>query len=210
MKPRPPERHSTFYNLADALGRPGCALCRLTAKAVQDDLNALLYENVNDPGARRAMTDALGFCAAHAGLAAQLNDAFGIAILYEALCREAAARTGRGEQPAQRDCPACRVARETGRRYADEFCGRLGETDLREKFLASDGFCLAHFQIVAQRITDEAARALVQSHQAATFRALADQLAAFIKKHDYKQTAPFGPEADAWQRALEKFAGRIQ
>jgi hypothetical protein len=66
MKHHLPERRSGFFNLFDALAEKGCAPCRLLAKAEHDTLDALLYENVNDPGTREAMSVSLGFCAAHA------------------------------------------------------------------------------------------------------------------------------------------------
>ncbi len=208
MKRRPPERHTTFFNLMDALAEKGCALCRLVARAEHDALVALLYENVNDPGTRDAMSASLGFCPAHAELATHMSDAFGIALLYEALCREAAGRIARAlSLEAAKPCPICRAAVDAEDRSIAEFCLRMSEPDFRERFLTSEGFCLPHFQKVATMIHDQAIDEIVRAHEAATLLALADQLRVFINKHDYKRSAQFGAEAIAWLQALEKFSG---
>ena len=207
MSRRSSERHTTFFNLTDALAAKGCALCALTAKAARDDLDAMLYENVNDPATRRALADSLGFCSAHAGLARELRDAFGIAMLYETLCRGLAARIENSDRPAPPTlCPVCKTAREAEARYVAEFCAHIGEPDFLQSFCESDGFCLAHFEQV-MRVLPDAARPIVQAHQAKTFRTLADELKNFVKKHDYQNTDAIGPEADAWCRALDKIAG---
>ncbi|HTS16091.1 MAG TPA: DUF6062 family protein [Verrucomicrobiae bacterium] len=211
MKRPPPERHTTFFNLMDAMAEEGCALCRLVARAEHDALDALLYENVNDPGTRDALSASLGFCPAHAELATQMSDAFGIAVLYEALCRDAAARITRGQSlETAKPCPICRAAGAGEDRYLGEFCLRVSEPEFRDRFLASEGFCLPHFQRVAAMIRDPATGETVRAHVAATLLTLADELRAFIDKHDYKKAAAFGPEATAWLRALEKFSGKTK
>jgi hypothetical protein len=205
------ERHTTFFNLFDMLAEKDCALCRLVAKAAHDSLDSLLYENVNDPGTRDAMSASRGFCAAHAELATHMSDALGVAMLYETLCREAADHVTR-ELPmaATQPCPICRAATDAEERYIAEFCLRIGEPDFRERFLASDGFCLPHFQRVITRIRAKATRGIVRAHEAGTLLALADQLHVFVEKHDYKKSATFGAEAIAWLRALEKFSGKTK
>jgi len=209
MKRRPPERHTTFFNLVDAMAEMGCALCRLVARAEHDALEALLYENVNDPGTREAMSASLGFCPTHAELASHMSDAFGIAMLYEALCREAAGRITRAlSLEAARPCPICRAPMDAEERYRAEFCLRMSEPDFRERFLASEDFCLPHFQKIATMIRDQAIGEIVRAYESATLLALADQLRVFIDKHDYKRPAAFGAEAIAWLRALEKFSGK--
>jgi hypothetical protein len=209
MKRHTPERHTTFFNLMDAMSEKGCPLCRLVAKAEHDALDALLYENVNDPGMREAMSASLGFCPAHAELATHMSDAFGIALIYEALCREAAGRiTGGLALEAAKPCLICQAAVDAEDRSMAEFCLRMGEPDFRERFLASEGFCLPHFQKVCTLIRDKATGGIVRDHEAATLLALADELRVFIDKHDYKKPATFGAEASAWLRALEKFSGK--
>jgi hypothetical protein len=212
MKRLTPERHLTFFNLADALAEKGCALCALAQKAARDYLESMLYENVNDPATRRAIADSLGFCAEHAAMIRQTNDAFGIALLYESLCRDVSRRIEHGETPSVTNCPACKIQREAEERYASEFCSHIREADFRQKFEASDGFCLPHFAVVMRTLRDPDARTVVQSHHAKMLQKLADELKIFAEKHDYQRarTAVFGAESDAWQRALDKFAGAVR
>ena len=211
MKPRTRERHTTFFNLFDTLAEKDCAFCRLVAKAGHDSLDALLYENVNDLGTREAMSASRGFCAAHAELATHMSDALGVAMLYETLCREAANHVIR-ELPtgAAQPCPICRAAAGAEERYIAEFCLRIGESDFRERFLASDGFCLPHFQRVITMIPDVATGGIIRTHEAKTLLALADQLRLFVEKHSYKNESDFAAEASSWLRALEKVAGKTK
>jgi hypothetical protein len=211
MKPQSRERHTAFFNLFDALAEKDCALCRLVAKVEHDSLDSLLYENVNDPGTREAMSASRGFCAAHADLATHMSDALGVAMLYETLCREAANHVTR-ELPlgATQPCPICRTAADAEERYIAEFCLRIAESDFRERFLVSDGFCLPHFRRATAIIRDKATDRIVRTHEAKTLLALADQLRVFVEKHDYKRAAEFAAEAVSWLRALEKFAGKTK
>jgi len=211
MTPPIPERHTAFFNLFDALAENGCALCRLAAKAAHDSLDSLLYENVNDPGTRQALSASHGFCVAHAELATHMSDALGVAMLYETLCREAANRVAR-ELPmgATQPCPICCAAADVNERYLAEFCLRIGESDFHERFLASDGFCLPHFQRVITMVHDKATGGIVRAHEAKTLLALADQLHVFVKKHDYKRESDFAAEGASWLRALEKFVGKTK
>lgn len=59
-------RTMSFYDLRDAMAQPGCPVCRLTAAAVEHYLDTLLWENVNDAGARHQIRAARGFCNQHA------------------------------------------------------------------------------------------------------------------------------------------------
>jgi hypothetical protein len=211
MSRRPSERHTTFFNLFDALVEKECALCHLVAKAGHDALDALLYENVNDPGTREAMSASHGFCAAHAELATSMSDALGVAMLYETLCREAANRvTQELPMAATQPCPICRVAAGAEERYIAEFCLRVDESDFRERFLASDGFCVPHFQRVITMIPDMATGGIVRAHEAKMLLALADQLHVFVEKHSYKNESGFAAEGVSWLRALERLAGKIK
>ena len=66
MAMKQPSRHMTYHDLREALAEPGCAFCRLVARAVDRYLRALLYESVNDPGLREKLRASRGFCRGHA------------------------------------------------------------------------------------------------------------------------------------------------
>lgn len=208
MKRRVQERHTTYFNLIEALEARGCALCTRSAIAARRYLDAMLYENVNDSSTRKNMAASLGFCSAHARMARDMNDAFGLSILYEALCWDVAERIQKGRTLPVEPCPVCNAVEDCEKRYIAEFCARFGEEEFRKTFLASDGFCLPHFKSVVSQMRDGQSVTIVRSHQVKTFGALAEELNTFLKKHDYDKVSEFGGEADAWIRCLEKFTGK--
>lgn len=129
----------TYYNLRDAMTKPGCPICRLVSDAVARYLETFLYENVSDPDVRADLQRSNGFCPDHARLLREYGDPLGHAIIYgdlidhvleslESLLR--ACGSGSARLPATgtvasraddllpgRRCPACLVAREAEQRY---------------------------------------------------------------------------------------------
>jgi len=75
------ERKISFYDLREALAQPGCALCRLRARTADQVVEAMLWEQVNDPGLRRRVRQARGFCHEHAWLLVRQGASLGVAIL---------------------------------------------------------------------------------------------------------------------------------
>jgi hypothetical protein len=74
-------RTMSFYDLRDALAQPDCAVCRLTAKAGDQYLKDLLWENVNDLEVRHNIRQARGFCHEHAWALAQHRASLGATII---------------------------------------------------------------------------------------------------------------------------------
>ncbi|MER3404342.1 MAG: hypothetical protein C4289_03540, partial [Chloroflexota bacterium] len=76
-------RHSLYFDLLDAFGEPGCALCRLATRSTARFLDVLSYENVNDYEVREWLRQARGFCTVHAWQwADDVRDGLGTAIIY--------------------------------------------------------------------------------------------------------------------------------
>ena len=75
-------KHTSYFELLDALKHPGCPVCRLAEKTVTQFFDNLIYENVNDPGIRQSFRAAYGFCNTHAWQLVQAGGTSGIAILY--------------------------------------------------------------------------------------------------------------------------------
>ncbi|MGD9495428.1 MAG: hypothetical protein AB7Y46_03855 [Armatimonadota bacterium] len=46
------QRHVDFLALVDALGQPGCPVCRLADRAARRLLEALLWEHITDSAVR--------------------------------------------------------------------------------------------------------------------------------------------------------------
>lgn len=75
------ERKISFHDLREALGQPGCALCRLKARTAEQVVEAMLWEQVNDPSLRRRVRQARGFCHEHAWALVRQGASLGVAIL---------------------------------------------------------------------------------------------------------------------------------
>lgn len=54
-----------FFRLLDACAKSGCPACRLVEDDGRRYLDALVYEQVNDPDTRRCIRAAWGFCNWH-------------------------------------------------------------------------------------------------------------------------------------------------
>jgi len=75
-------RTQSYYDVRDALAQPGCAICHLKARSEERYLDALLWENVNDPGVRDDIRRARGFCHEHAWQLIRPAASLGVAILH--------------------------------------------------------------------------------------------------------------------------------
>jgi len=75
-------KHTPYYELRDALAEPGCAICRLSLRAVQRSMDSLVYEYANDAEVQEGVRRARGFCNLHAWqLREQRGAALDLAIL---------------------------------------------------------------------------------------------------------------------------------
>src|SRR5438067_8650335 len=91
-------KHTTFFELRDALGKPGCVVCRLSLRSVRRHLEALSFESVNDYGLRAQLRKARGFCNLHAWMMLdEVRDPFGTGIIYRDVLNECARLLERGE-----------------------------------------------------------------------------------------------------------------
>jgi hypothetical protein len=55
-------------NLMEAVGKPGCPICRLFRQASRRAIESFLWENVNEPDVRKGILDSYGFCPPHTRL----------------------------------------------------------------------------------------------------------------------------------------------
>ena len=78
---------TSYYDLRDALTKPGCPICSLTALAAERYLGSLLWEKVNDVGLRSQIRQARGFCRDHAWNLASHRAALGTAIITRDVLR---------------------------------------------------------------------------------------------------------------------------
>jgi hypothetical protein len=205
---RPAElpRHTTFYEIWDALGEIACPICFLRQKGIRKYMDDTFYENVNDPGLRARLHESLGFCDEALELALEAKQPLGMSIIYAALAKDVAKRIDNNENLAPaRACPMAERAADIEERYLSEFALRYQATDLQERHAASFGFCIAHLGRVVTLFPKRELRWQFLTTEAQKFRAFAAELNLFVKKNDYRNKEPFGAEANAWMRAAKKF-----
>jgi hypothetical protein len=185
----PSERHTTFFELMDALASTEhCAICLLCAKRARGTMDALFYENVNDPTVRAHLHDSLGFGAEGSRLAVEIHDMLGLSIIYAALAADVRERLA-GDRPKlspERSCPLDENVRETEARFVAVLADHYGETDVQERHAAGFGFCLGHLAAVLGQLTDRVLRRRLVEVEKQKFTRLAEELNLFVAKSDYQ------------------------
>ncbi|HEV8633003.1 MAG TPA: hypothetical protein VG370_02000 [Chloroflexota bacterium] len=168
-------KHSTFFELRDALGRPGCVVCRLAARSVRRYLEALAFESVNDLGLRAALRRSRGFCNLHAWqLLDEAREPFGAGIIYRDVlngCAETLARGAgaRSELAGGGECLACDARARSAARYVDALVDHVNESEIARRLEDGGGLCWRHFALGLAR-GGRGVRALARAQLAAIER----------------------------------------
>lgn len=196
---------ATFDDVVEALGRPGCPICRLAARRALRFLDAYCYEHVNDDDLRALIRNSRGFCRRHATDFLNQLDTLAAAITYRDLLatlidelgrlgqarrspawalggivRRGGARTNLTD-PAE--CPVCVAERSAERRSLDVLAEGLPHPRLAAALRAGDPLCLAHLRAVIAR---RAPTPELLARQAAGWGALRDHLLEIVRKADYR------------------------
>jgi uncharacterized protein DUF6062 len=224
-------RHTHHFEVVDALERPGCALCRLATRSVLEYFASLGHEQVNDVVLRDELRAASGFCPRHAWLFHESSgNRLGVAIVYRDLLQHTLqtgvdrgrsfARGSLGQRlrrlfggkgapaaPAAA-CTACRFERDAEERYGGAFVEHLDDSELRERYARSPGFCLSHLAGALASAGRAADHDWLRQDAEQRLRGLIGELDEYIRKHDYRFRAEqFGEEKDAPERAVARLAG---
>jgi hypothetical protein len=77
------KKSAGYYDLRQAFGEPGCALCRLLANHADSYIDKTLWELVNDIDGRAELNRARGYCNQHAWLLVRYGASLGAAILMD-------------------------------------------------------------------------------------------------------------------------------
>ena len=245
-RPTPPDEQATanpaakfigFFRLIEACGQEGCPVCRCLRGDAVRYLDALLYEQVNDPGTRAALRASWGFCNWHAWLARDiLHSGLGTGIICEDLLggalgrlRRLLVRVRRGPLSAgwlrrlfggshripllelrrrKAICPACRNTREAEASYLLTVLEFTGDPQFDRAFEQSPGLCLPHvLRLVALGPSHGRLETILERVET-KWRRLQAELKSFVAKHDYRTTEPFtDDEARSWTLAIELLAG---
>lgn len=229
----------SFFKLMDACEAPGCPVCRCLLADSRRYLDALLYEQVNDPDVRRRIRAAWGMCNWHTWMLREVADsAFGSAIIYEDALRvvsERVERRGRAQEPTgwrgwrwlsrllgrsgppllvavygrRLQCPACVEAAAAEERYLATALRFAEDLQFDRAYARSEGLCVPHALGALQLGGGRGADPLI-ARTLPKWAALCKSLTGFIEKHNYRNTLPIDEsEATATLRAFEALVGAV-
>jgi len=223
-----------YFDLLDALKKPGCPLCnRMNALSLRF-LDNLFYERVTDVGTRVNLAKAKGFCNWHAWMSTEIpNSGSGIAIIYKDLLDteirklserdEARGFPDKGKRLKSRkryrsvflsswvektSCPICESVREHERFEIGTLLDFIDEEAFSQEFEKSSGICIRHLLRIMGGFDKHPNLSLLVEKQVKKYESLSQELGEFIRKLDYRfSKEPKGSEVDSWKRVLEQFAG---
>jgi len=75
------EKAAYIHDIREALGQGGCSFCRLLHKSADRNLDAVLWEMVNDGEIRAELNRARGYCQQHGWMLVRAGAGLGVAIL---------------------------------------------------------------------------------------------------------------------------------
>lgn len=228
------DRSLVYFDLIEAFGQPGCAICRLALRDVQRHLDSLLYEYVNEPETNDTFRRMRGLCNAHSWqLRTFRGSVLSISILYEAALDEVirtidqatvipSSRLGRllgasGEMSAaalaerlepQAPCTACTMLDEGEARYLRLLGDHAADRRVEHAYRASEGLCLPHFRGALRAANGSENAGLMIMIQRAVWSKLKGELNLFMDKYDARHAGePVGDEGTSWQRTIARLAG---
>ncbi len=224
----------SLFDLVEVFPKPGCPVCRMTRKDVDQYLHSLLFEGFRFPENHERFRAGRGLCNSHAW---QLADSFRGAILnigvfyrgaVNSLLKDlekapgAAARSGLSRllggsaEPtsAKADrleptgpCVACEIRVTSEKLYTRTLGEHISDQRLADAYRASDGVCLPHFR-TALRYAQGANEQQLIAIQRGIWEHLIADLDEFKEMHDHRHTGEWmGEEGDSWLRALRSMAG---
>jgi hypothetical protein len=217
-----------FFDMLETFGQPGCTICNLLVRTVDQYLDSLLYEYANTRESHRTFRDRRGMCNEHGWqLLQHKGSSLGIAILYKAAVDEmlkmvdqtpGVSRLWNSKSPgasvAERldpvgQCPACTILTDSEKSYVQVFCDHLTDERLQNAYRGSAGLCLPHFQQTLRQARTRDQLQLLIDIQSNIWRKLKAELNEFIDKTDYSRAQEaMGAEGDSWQRAVGQTCGQ--
>jgi hypothetical protein len=195
-------RDAAAFEIRDAVGEPGCAVCRLTLRSVARLLKSVAYEQVNDLELRATLRKRGGFCNAHAyQWLGEAHSVLGTALIYKDVLQTALRELGspggtdssrmrllrgrRGHGSEATACPACRAQAEAEARYLDSLLALLAsDSAFCAEFGVSEGLCRPH-TLAAIRTGRAGVEYILDRSRQALTEQLAD-LDEVIRKEDYR------------------------
>jgi hypothetical protein len=202
-----PRKHIAYYKVLEAFDLPGCPICDLVNQSVRARMDAVLYEQVNDPGTRRKLIESRGFCRQHSALLLELGHPLSVAIIYRDIVDSVSGELNSGKsRPNRAKCLGCVWAENDEKQYLSTLAEHFADPDLSGGILGSRDLCLPHLRKLLEMLPPDQQSELRQamlSHLAE----LKAELSEIVRKSDYRCEERFGPEGDAWIRAVAKISG---
>lgn len=218
------------FEIARALGQPGCPLCRVLAADEERTMQRFWRDGRFVPAVRLAFFAGRGFCPRHswllheqvirAGRGGALTD------LYDSLSAQDLERIedvlDRGGRRRRRladatdefarrsGCRACEELEQATARRAHVACHLLREEPMVAAYRTSDGFCFRHLGDVlnADANADPTLAPMLLDDWRERLTVLRAQLAEFERKRDYRHAhEPRGKEQRAPTDAVRRYAG---
>lgn len=213
-----------YFDLLQACTEPGCPVCRLSLKATRHYMDNLMYEHVNDPGVRKNLREARGFCNEHAWwLSEDYIDALGIAIIHQDVIGNVlkiinVPLPGRkANQKAQNllerlhpsiECPACTFHHTMEDIVIHTLLEYISDKEMSKALSNSAGLCLPHFSRALELVQENNTLKRLVNLERNILSKLHDELGEFIRKNDYQFIdESLGKESDSWLRALGIVSG---
>jgi plasmid stability protein len=218
------ERFIGYFRLVDACALAGCPVCRSLEEDGRRHLDAIMYEQVNDPDTRQRLHGSWGFCNAHAWMLLEIaSAASGAAILYEDVIGRVLRRVRRlGDRvtpsrarlvsaiarlfPAwrgaalvrlyrrRRPCPVCAWSAQAEANYIGTVLRFIDDPPFARAYAASEGLCLPHLLDAIERGAGTAGLVQILERTGSKWDALRRDLDRFVGKHDYRNTQAFSDD----------------
>jgi len=218
-------KHTTYFNLLDALKEQGCPVCFVIKKNAQKFMDDFLYESVNDPGIRKQIKESVGFCNRHAWQLQKFGDGFGLGIVYEDIMRLVLRRLEKAygssaslkailkqldkDEQAKKSCIFCKEEKDVEGRYISVFLENFDDPELEFAYENSFGLCLRHLNLTIKKDKNKKLTNEFIAIEATKLNGLIAEVKEFLRKHDYRfSKEKFGKEGDSWIRAIEKMIGK--
>jgi len=218
-------KHTSYFNLLDALKERGCPVCFVIKKNVQKYMDDFLYESVNDPGLRKQIKESVGFCNRHAWQLQKFGDGFGLGIVYEDLMRFVLKRLEEADgssaslkamlkqldkdEQNKQSCIVCKEEKDVESRYISVFLENCDDPELKSAYKNSFGLCLRHLNLAVKKNKNKNLNNEIIAIEIVKFNSLIAEIKEFLRKQDYRfSKEKFGKEGDSWIRAIEKLIGK--
>lgn len=219
-----PVKHTCYFQVIEALKRsPGCGICQLAEQTGRRFLEVLLSEHVNDPETRGRLRQSPGLCRRHACSLLAFQDALGVAILYQDQVtvelgwlenrlqnRQRRRWLSKKTVEKQAPCLACSYELAATRRYLQTVGQFAGDAKMMDALEQSGGFCFPHLRMLVDECGVGGRIKIILEFHREKIQSLREQLDLFIQKSDNGHIhEPFGPERDAWRRAVAALHGSL-